>query len=97
MRKARSEISRDAQEAELKALAARPEHQIDTIEIDEVRDWSGAKRGVFFRPVKHQLTLRVDADVIAWFKDRARGSGRYQTSMNRALREYMDRHRKKAG
>jgi uncharacterized protein (DUF4415 family) len=97
MRKARSEISRSAQEAELKALAARPDDKIDTTQIAEVRDWSGAKRGLFFRPVKHQLTLRIDADVIAWFKGRARGDGRYQTSMNRALREYMDRHRKKAG
>jgi len=62
-----------------------------------VRDWSRAKRGLFYRPVKQQLTLRIDADVIAWFKNRAREDKRYQTNINHALREYMERNQKKAG
>ena len=36
------------QQAELEALAALPEDEIDTKDIPEQRDWSGAKRGVFF-------------------------------------------------
>jgi hypothetical protein len=32
---------------------------------------AGAKRGLFYRPVKQQLTLRLDADVVAWFKRHA--------------------------
>ncbi len=80
------------QRAEIKALAALPEDRIDTREIPEVRDWSGAKRGLFYRPVKKQLTLRLDADVVAWFKDRARKGKGYQTDMNRALREYVQHH-----
>jgi uncharacterized protein (DUF4415 family) len=41
------------------------------------------------RPLKKQLTLRLDADVIAWFKASAlRGEG-YQTEMNRVLREHV--------
>ena len=36
--------------------------------MPEVRDWAGAKRGLFYRPVKKQLILRIDADVIALFK-----------------------------
>ena len=57
------------QRAELETLAALPEEQINTRDIPEPRDWSGAKRGRFFRPLKQQLTLRLDADLIAWFKD----------------------------
>jgi uncharacterized protein (DUF4415 family) len=36
------------------------------------------------------LTLRVDADVIAWFKAHATPEHGYQTQINRALREYVE-------
>lgn len=38
------------QRAEIAALAALPDERIDTVEIPEARDWTGAKRGVFHRP-----------------------------------------------
>ena len=86
-RKASSERLTRRHKAQLESLAARADEDIDVSDIPEVRDWSGAKRGVFYRPVKRQLTLRLDADVVAWFKGRApRG---YQTAINRALREYV--------
>ncbi|SDR63595.1 Uncharacterized conserved protein, DUF4415 family [Rhizobiales bacterium GAS113] len=78
-----------AQTAELKALAALPDDQINTRELPEQRDWSGARRGVFFRPIKKQLTLRLDADVIDWFKTHAPKGEGYQTRINTALREYV--------
>src|ERR1700687_410190 len=53
---------------ELAALAALPDKAIDTSDAPELLDWSGAKRGLFYRPLKQQLTLRLDADVVAWFK-----------------------------
>jgi uncharacterized protein (DUF4415 family) len=81
-----------AQKAELEALAALPDHQINTGALPEQRDWSDARRGVFFRPVKKQLTLRLDADVIAWFKGRTPNGEGYQTSINNALREFVARH-----
>jgi uncharacterized protein (DUF4415 family) len=77
---------------EIEALAAMAEEDIDTSDIPEVTDWSGAKRGLFYRPVKQQLTLRLDADVIDWF--RREGTG-YQSRMNAALREYVIRQRGK--
>ena len=77
MEKARYRTLTRAQEAELETLAALPEEQIDTGDIPEVRDWSGAKRGLFYRPVKQQLTLRLDADIVAWFKRHARGGKGY--------------------
>jgi len=60
--------------------------------MPEVRDWSGARRGVLFRPIKQQLTLRLDADVIAWFKSHTLNGEGYQTSINRALRAYVEQH-----
>ncbi len=81
-----------AQAAELEALAALPEDQINTRELPEQRDWSAAQRGLFFRPIKKQLTLRLDSDLIAWFKSHARKGQGYQTSINSALREYVAQH-----
>jgi uncharacterized protein (DUF4415 family) len=81
-----------AQQTEIDALAALPDDEIDTRDIPEVRDWSGAQRGLFFRPIKQQLTLRIDADVIAWFKSHTPNGEGYQTSINRALREYVAQH-----
>jgi uncharacterized protein (DUF4415 family) len=92
MKKGRSNQLTPAQQAELDALAALPDDKIDTKEMPEVRDWSGARRGLFFRPIKQQLTLRIDADVIAWFKSHTPNGDGYQTSINRALREYVEQH-----
>jgi len=69
---------------------------VDLSDAPEVVDWSGAERGKFYRPVKQQLTLRLDADVVQWFKDRARDGG-YQTRINEALRRYVQEQRRKAG
>jgi uncharacterized protein (DUF4415 family) len=92
MKKVTSNQLTSAQQAELEALAALPDEQIDTQDIPEVSDWSGMKRGLFYRPVKQQITLRLDADVIAWFKSRKPGGEGYQTDINRALREYVTQH-----
>ena len=92
MEKGRSDGLTPAQQAELKALAALPDDQINTRDIPEVRDWRGARRSLFFRPIKQQLTLRIDADVIAWFKHHTPDGEGYQTRINRALREYVEQH-----
>jgi uncharacterized protein (DUF4415 family) len=95
MRKGNSSKLSAKQRAELAALAELPDDRIDTRDIPEVRDWSGAKRGLFYRPVKQQLTLRIDADVIGWFKSHAPKGEGYQTNMNRALREYVLQHQRR--
>lgn len=78
---------------EIEELAKLPDDQIDTSEIAEVLDWSDARRGVYYRPIKRQITLRLDADLIDWFKANApRGRG-YQTDINRALRAHVQRSR----
>ena len=78
------------QAAELDALAAMPDSEIDTSDAPAVADWSGAIRGAFFRPIKKPVAIRLDADVLDWFKRRGKG---YQTRINDALREFIDRHR----
>lgn len=94
MKKGPSNALTKSQKAELEALAALPDDEIDTSDIPEALDWSDAKRGLFYRPVKQQLTLRLDRDVVAWFKRRTAGGRGYQTEINRALREYVREHRK---
>ena len=77
-----------AQRAKLKALADRPDSEIDTSDIPEMTDeqWKHARRGHFYRPRKRQITARVDADVLDWLK--AQGKG-YQSRINRILRREM--------
>ena len=74
--------------AEIEALAALPEEAIDTSDLPEILDWSGARRGLLYRPVKKQITLRLDADVVAWFRANAPNGRGYQTEMNHVLREH---------
>ena len=77
--------------AELAVLEALPDDKINTNDIPLQRDWSGAKRGLFYRPIKKQLTLRLDADVIDWFKTHSPNGEGYQTEINKALREFVER------
>jgi len=76
------------QNRELAHLTAVPDDQIDTSDIPELplTAWKDAIRGRFYRPVKQAVSMRLDADVIAWLKKRGKG---YQTRANRILRERM--------
>lgn len=91
MQKAISKQLTPTQQTELAALENIPDEAIDTQDIPETADWSGAKRGAFYRPVKQQITLRLDADLIDWFKNQgdALTNRGYQTRINLALREYV--------
>lgn len=93
MKRGNPEPLPSALQSELEALAAMPDSEIDTTEMPPITDWSEAVRGPFYRPIKRPLSLRVDADIIDWFQRQGQG---YQTRMNSALREYVDRHRKLA-
>lgn len=89
----------EAQKAEIAALKARPESEIDYSDIPELTEkfWQNAVRNPYFRPVKQQLTLRLDSDLVAWFKRHAKDGKGYQTGINSALREYVEQRGKKAG
>ena len=73
---------------ELAALAAKPESEIDFSDLPATteHDWQDARRGQFYRPVKKQLTVRIDADVLEWLKSQGKG---YQRRLNAILRSAM--------
>lgn len=73
--------------SEIRALKRMKDSEIDTIDIPPVSDWSRAVVGKFYRPIKKPLTIRLDADVLAWLK--GAGSG-YQTRINALLRSAME-------
>jgi uncharacterized protein (DUF4415 family) len=88
MKKGTSKALTNEQQAEIESLAALPDEKSDTSDIPEILDWSGAKRGALYRPVKQQITLRLDADMVAWFRANAPDGRGYQTEINRVLREH---------
>ncbi len=75
------------QAAEIRTLRRMPDRRIDVSDIPDSSEWSRAMIGQFYRPVKKSLTIRLDADVLAWLK--AQGKG-YQTRINRLLRAQME-------
>jgi len=73
---------------ELMDLANRPHSEIDYSDIPAStrKDWAGAVRGKLYRPIKQQLTVRIDADVLVWLKSFGKG---YQSRLNAILRSVM--------
>lgn len=56
-------------------------------------DFGQAERGAVVKPLpgKTRITIRLDTDVLNWFRHQVReaGGGNYQTLINEALREYI--------
>ncbi|HEX4765064.1 MAG TPA: BrnA antitoxin family protein [Lichenihabitans sp.] len=77
-----------AQKAELKALKAMPDADIDTSDSPPLTDafWKNAVRNPFYKPTKTSTTVRIDSDVLAWFKGQGKG---YQSRINAVLRREM--------
>jgi uncharacterized protein (DUF4415 family) len=78
------------QRANLKALSARPQSEIDSSDVPVLTDaeWAKTKRerGHLYRPIKQIVTARLDRDVLEWLKSHGRG---YQSRMNAILRREM--------
>jgi uncharacterized protein (DUF4415 family) len=72
---------------------ALPDEEIDLSDCPEISPEMFAKaivrRGIKSAPPKVQLTLRIDNDVVEWFKSQGRG---YQSRINALLRAYMEAH-----
>ena len=74
------------QEAEsLKKLCDQPIDLTDMPETTEA-DWADAGRGVFYRPVKQQISICLDSDVLQWLRSKG---GEYQSRINQILRSAM--------
>jgi len=76
------------QKAEIRALAEMPDRQIDYSDISRLSAsfFEGAVRGGLYRPVKRQLSVRIDADVLTWLKSQGKG---YHSRLNEILRSAM--------
>ena len=59
--------------------------------MKEEYDFSEGKRGAVVKTAKERITIRLDPDVIQWFKDQVQGGGSYQSLMNDALRHHVQR------
>ena len=71
MNKAPSRAMTGEQEAELAALETLPDDRIDTSDMPEAVSWPDVQRGLFYRPVAKQVTLRRKTVRVA--KRRSRG------------------------
>lgn len=78
------------EQAQIDRLIALPDDQIDTTDIPEAppEAWLNARRPGLYKARKTPVTLRLDADVVEWFKSHAQDRG-YQTEINRVLRRYV--------
>ena len=90
MKKDRSDLPQAVKER-LAALDNMSDEDIDFSDIPETTDWTGARRGVFYkyRVIKKQVTLRLDAGILAWFKAQSDEGRGYQTRINEALRAHI--------
>lgn len=59
----------------------------------EQYDFSGGQRGPVVKTTKERITIRLDPDVIQWFRDQVKGGGNYQSVINDALREHIQRQK----
>jgi len=77
-----------ARKRKLARAAAQPDSQIDFSEIPPLTEkfWKNAVRNPFRRPAKQHLTLRLDADIVAWLR---RQGENYQSRLNGLLRKAM--------
>jgi uncharacterized protein (DUF4415 family) len=75
---------------QLARLAAMPDEDIDLSDIPEITDeqWARAFRPGPGRSIKQPVTIRLDTDIVNWFKQQA-GDKPYQTEINRVLRRHV--------
>ena len=88
----RESISKDSL-TDWERLDKMTDEEIDLSDLPEITPEMFAtavvRRGLKPAPPKQQITIRIDDDVLTWF--RAQGAG-YQTRINTLLRAYMEAH-----
>ncbi|HTM78067.1 MAG TPA: BrnA antitoxin family protein [Devosia sp.] len=83
----------------LKALDNLRAEDIDTSDIPVLGEdvWQNGIRNPYYaRALKAQLTIRLDADILDWFKRHAKDGKGYQTDINKALRAYVAAQERRA-
>ena len=77
--------------SDMKRIETMRDEDIDYTDISALDEDFFKNARVLVPPGKRQLTIRLDADVLAWLK--AQGKG-YQSRINAILRMYYEAHRK---
>lgn len=80
----------DQERAQLKAVEAMPDDKIDYSDAPYFPDAVWMRAAERLPETKKQITLRIDAEVIEFFKNTGK---RYQSRMNAVLRSYVDAHK----
>ena len=57
--------------------------------MKEQYDFSGGKRGAVIKTNKEKITIRLDPDVVEWFRKQVEGGGNYQSLINEALKAHI--------
>jgi len=89
----------EEQQDELQRSTGLREEDIDLSDIPSMADrpLTGALRNPYYaKALKEQLTIRLDADILHWFKSNAKDGKGYQTDINKALRAYVTAQEKRA-
>lgn len=86
-------MSANSLKSNLDRLDAIDEDEIDYSEIPKLDAEFFRDAEVVIPPRKKQVTIRLDTDLLWWFKEQGRG---YQSRINAILRAYYDAHRQKA-
>jgi uncharacterized protein (DUF4415 family) len=86
-------LAKSERRKQIRRFDAIRDDQINTTEIPEITEEQMRKGvvGHLYRPIKRSVTMRLDADVIAWLKQ---GGPGYQTKANRLLRREMLKSRR---
>ena len=98
MKKETSSPLTPEQHDRLERLSALPDEEIATSDIPEVRDWSGAQRGLFYSGVSSSdhVAVGVDAGVVDWFLSNAGTGEDLESGINRVLKEHVAEELRKA-
>lgn len=98
MKKENSSLLSPEQYKRLEGLAALPDEAIDTSDAPEVKDWSGAKRGLFYSGASpsDEVAVGVDAKVVDWFQTNSPSGEDFESRINRVLKEHIAEELRKA-
>lgn len=79
---------------QLRRLREMPEEKIDFSDIPEIDDAFFANATIIERPLRtEQISIRIETDVLTWFREQSKGKKGYQTLINDVLRSYVHHHK----
>ena len=98
MKRENSNPLSEEQMARLERLSALPDEQIDTTDAPEVRDWTGARRGLFYSGANasDRVAVGVKSEVLDWFERNAEPGDDVEERINRVLSAHIAEKVRKA-